>query len=114
MKTVPQPSSDLETVAFRMNLNPGMKDEYQRRHDAIWPELAQLLRAAGVVDYWIFIDETTHHLFAFMQHRREHSLQNLPATEVMQKWWAYMADLMLTGSDYVPVQVPLSPVFHLS
>ena len=40
----------MQTRAFRMNLNPGQADEYRRRHDEIWPELAQALLDAGVVD----------------------------------------------------------------
>jgi len=34
--------------AFRMQLRPGNVAEYRRRHDAIWPELAQLLRESGI------------------------------------------------------------------
>ena len=37
----------MEKYAFRMKLNPGMKDEYRKRHDAIWPELVTLLKADG-------------------------------------------------------------------
>ncbi|RUV54166.1 L-rhamnose mutarotase, partial [Mesorhizobium sp. M1A.F.Ca.IN.022.02.1.1] len=32
----------------------------------------------------------------------------------MQKWWAYMADIMETRADNEPVAVPLKTVFHLS
>jgi L-rhamnose mutarotase len=39
-----------EKYAFRMTLNPGMKAEYIRRHDEIWPELVALLKDAGVSD----------------------------------------------------------------
>ena len=38
----------LERYAFRMRLYPGMAEEYRRRHDAIWPELVELLRKAGI------------------------------------------------------------------
>jgi hypothetical protein len=36
--------------AFRMQLKPGNIDEYRRRHDAIWPELSELLSASGIYD----------------------------------------------------------------
>ncbi len=39
--------------AFKMFLNPGAAHEYRRRHDAIWPELAALLKAKGVANYSI-------------------------------------------------------------
>lgn len=41
----------MQTYAFRMQLNPGMAEEYRRRHDAIWPELVALLKQAGVRVY---------------------------------------------------------------
>ena len=40
----------MSTIAFRMQLKPGMVAEYRRRHDEIWPELAQALREAGIYD----------------------------------------------------------------
>ena len=102
-----------ETVAFRMNMNPGQAAEYKRRHDEIWPELSDALIAAGVLDYRIFLDPETDHLFAVMTRRRDHTLAELPKTDVMKRWWAMMADIMQTHPDTVPVQVDLTPVFHL-
>lgn len=102
-----------QTVAFRMNLDPGQAETYRQRHDAIWPELSDALIAAGVVDYRIWLDPQSHHLFAVMRRRTDHTLDRLPETEVMQRWWAMMADIMQTRTDNVPVQIELMPVFHL-
>ena len=106
-------TADVETVAFRMNMNPGQAAEYRRRHDEIWPELSEALIAAGVLDYRIFLDPETNHLFAVMTRLRDHTLAELPNTEVMKRWWAMMADIMQTHPNNVPVQVDLTPVFHL-
>ncbi|ADL02173.1 L-rhamnose mutarotase [Brevundimonas subvibrioides] len=102
-----------ETIAFRMNMNPGQAEEYRRRHDDIWPALSEALIAAGVIDYRIFLDPQSDHLFAVMTRRVDHTLADLPGTDVMQRWWAMMADIMQAGPDNVPVQVDLDPVFHL-
>jgi L-rhamnose mutarotase len=102
-----------ETVAFRMTLDPGQAEAYRRRHDEIWPELTQALITAGVIDYRIWLDPQSHHLFAVLRRRVDHTLDRLPDTEVMQRWWAMMADIMQTHPDNVPVQVDLMPVFHL-
>lgn len=99
--------------AFRMQLNPGAADEYRRRHDAIWPELAALLHQAGVRDYSIHLDEESHALFAVMWRAEDHGMDALPDHPVMQRWWAHMADLMQTNPDGSPVAVPLVPMFHL-
>ena len=102
-----------ETIAFRMTLNPGQAEAYQQRHDAIWPELTEALIAAGVRGYRIWLDPQSHHLFAVLRRRIDHTLDRLPETEVMQRWWAMMADIMQTHPDNVPLQVELIPVFHL-
>jgi L-rhamnose mutarotase len=49
----------MQRHAFKMKLKPGVAAEYKKRHDEIWPELAAELRAAGVSDYSIFLDEET-------------------------------------------------------
>ncbi len=103
----------METIAFRMRLHAGKRDEYRRRHDAIWPELADALRAAGISDYWIFLDDDTHHLFAVLKRPADHRIAQLAETDVMRRWWAYMADLMATGPDGRPVEKALEPMFHL-
>jgi len=49
----------MKRFAFKMKLKPGVVEEYKRRHDDIWPKLAEVLRAAGISDYSIFLDEET-------------------------------------------------------
>lgn len=104
----------METIAFRMVLNPGQRDEYARRHREIWPGLAAELTKAGVSDYWIFLDEATNHLFAVLKRRDDHTMETLPTLPVMRRWWDFMADIMQTGEGNVPVQAPLVPLFHLA
>ena len=57
--------------AFKMQLKPGVVDEYRRRHDEIWPELSALLSDSGIYDYSIFLDEDTLSLFAVLKLRAE-------------------------------------------
>ncbi|ANH02829.1 L-rhamnose mutarotase [Shinella sp. HZN7] len=103
----------MEKYAFRMRLNPGMAAEYKARHDAIWPELSALLKEAGVSDYSIHLDEETNLLFGVLRRRDDHTMADLPNHPVMQRWWAYMADIMETKPDNEPVAVPLVTVFHM-
>ena len=74
-----------ETIAFRMTLHPGQAGEYRRRHDAIWPDLVEVLKGAGVVDYRIYLDETTHQLFAILTRRLDHSMDALPDAKQLQQ-----------------------------
>lgn len=103
----------METIAFVMQLSPGNEAEYQRRHDEIWPELAELLRSSGVSDYSIFLHPETLQLFAVLKRTDDHKMDKLASTEVMQKWWSYMADIMSTNPDSSPKEIPLTCVFHM-
>ena len=104
----------MQTRAFRMNLNPGQGDEYRKRHDEIWPELAQALLHAGVVDYRIFLDEPSNALFAVLTVEDTHGLDELPGTALMQRWWRHMQDIMPSHAGGAPVSVDLLPMFHLN
>jgi len=106
-------AKDLQQHAFKMTLNPGMTDEYKRRHDEIWPELVDLLHEAGVCDYSIFLDEETNTLFGVLRRRADHTMACLPDHPVMQKWWAHMADIMATNARNEPLSTDLKPVFHM-
>ena len=99
-------------VAFKMKLKPGMVAEYKKRHDEIWPELVELLKKNGIGDYTIFLDEETNILFA-VQRLTGGSSQDLGSTEIVQRWWKYMADIMDTNPDFSPISKPLTEVFHL-
>ena len=99
--------------AFKMFLKPGFKDEYKRRHAAIFPELKELLSAAGVRNYSIYLDEDTNTLFAYQEIEGDSGSQDLGANPVVQRWWAYMADIMETHADDSPVSIPLPEMFHM-
>ncbi|NLV40324.1 MAG: L-rhamnose mutarotase [Candidatus Hydrogenedentes bacterium] len=103
----------MRKIALVMKLKPGFEAEYKRRHDALWPEMADMLRRAGVSDYSIFLDRETLTLFAVHRLEDENTLADLPNTETVKKWWAYMADIMETNPDNSPWNRPLEEVFYL-
>ena len=99
--------------AFLMTLKPGQQEEYERRHNPIWPELQELLRAHGVHLYSIFIDRGNDKLFAYAEIESEELWQKIAQTEVCRRWWAHMKDLMLMNADDSPAVVELDEVFYL-
>ena len=100
-------------LAFKMKVSPGVIEEYKKRHDNLWPGLHRLLKEAGISEYSIFYDKETDYLFAFQKQSGEQGSQDLGQTEIVQKWWKYMADLMETNPDNSPVSVPLEEVFYM-
>jgi L-rhamnose 1-epimerase len=103
----------MQRIAFKMRLKPGVIEEYKRRHDEVWPELAALLKESGIGDYSIFFDEETNSLFAVQKQPGASSSQDLGTTKIVRRWWDYMADIMDTNHDHSPVSIPLREVFHL-
>ena len=103
----------MERIAFKMKLFNGVKEEYKKRHDEIWPELKELLTSSGIHDYSIFLDDSTNSLFGILKVENSEALNSLPANAVMQRWWAYMKDIMECNDDNSPMSIPLKEVFHL-
>lgn len=99
--------------AFVMSVHPGREVEYARRHQPIWEELAEVLRAHGVHNYSIHLHPQTRQLFAYAEIESEERWQAIARTEVCRRWWKHMADLMPANPDSSPVTAPLSEVFHL-
>lgn len=99
--------------AFKMKLFPGMEAEYKKRHDALWPEMVDMIHEYGGKDYSIFLDRETNTLFGTLNIESEERWAESANTEVCRRWWHYMADIMDTNPDESPVSVDLVPVFHL-
>jgi L-rhamnose mutarotase len=104
----------MRRIAFVMQLHKGCEEEYRRRHAAIWPELAALLRETGVRNYSIFLEERSLQLFAILQIDDPAKLDGLATQPVMRKWWEYMKDIMDTNADGSPVVLPLMEMFYLA
>ncbi|MCA6068244.1 L-rhamnose mutarotase [Chryseobacterium sp. RG1] len=103
----------MKRIAFKMFLHKGFEAEYQKRHDAIWPELTNLLKDTEIDDYSIFLDEETLVLYGVLDCHNEIKYHNLPFQPVLQKWWEYMKDMMKTNENGSPVSIPLREVFYM-
>jgi L-rhamnose mutarotase len=99
--------------AFVMSVHPGHEDEYERRHRPIWPELEKTLKDHGVHNYSIFLHPQSRQLFAYVEIEDEARWSAIAKTDVCQRWWQHMADLMPAKSDSSPVSTELREVFHI-
>ena len=75
------------------------------RNSDIWP-------MSGGMDM-SFLDESTLSLFGVLKAADPKALDKLPSQPVMQRWWAYMKDIMESNPDNSPVSIPLKEVFYL-
>jgi L-rhamnose mutarotase len=99
--------------AFVMSIYPGSEAEYERRHRPIWPELEEVLLSHGVRTYSIFLDAGTRQLFGYVEFESEAQWQSIARTDVCQRWWKYMRELMPSNADNSPVSHELREVFHM-
>ncbi|MCL2421420.1 MAG: L-rhamnose mutarotase [Defluviitaleaceae bacterium] len=105
----------MERVTWKARLKPGMKQEYIKRHDEVWPEMTSLLNEAGIHNYsiWCVEDE----LFGYYEAELgiDHAAKTQAQSKIVDKWNLYMKDVMEmemnpdTGTAYVLEQVFFHP-----
>ena len=98
---------------FKMKLYPGFAEEYEKRHNELWPEMADMIHEYGGHNYSIFIDEETNILFGYIELDDPERYNESANTEICKKWWDFMASVMETNEDNSPVSVDLPCAFHL-
>ena len=96
-----------------MKLCKGMENEYEKRHNEIWPEMIEMIHKYGGKNYTIFLDKDTLELFGYLEVDDEEKWNESSKTEINKKWQVYMADIMERNSDNSLVSKDLKMVFHL-
>ncbi len=96
-----------------MSVDPAQQAEYARRHQPIWHDLRDTLLAHGIATYSIFLDPATSDLFAYVEYDSEERWAAVAATDVCQRWWKFMRDIMPAHGDNTPITAALTEVFHL-
>ena len=102
----------MEKCTWKATLLPGKKAEYIRRHDALWPEMAETLRQAGIRNYtiWCCGDE----LFGYYECERgaAYAARVQAESPVVARWNEYRRDVMRRECDpHTGPAVALEPVF---
>ena len=97
----------MEKYAWKATVKEGSLEEYCRRHDALWPEMAEVLNEAGIVNYTIW--NVGNDLFGYYECTKgiEHASKVQAESEVVKKWDAYMKDVMIMEMDPVTGAQPL-------
>lgn len=99
--------------AFVMSVDAGAEQEYEKRHNPIWPELEKVLKDHGVSNYSIFLHPETRQLFAYVEIESDERWAAIASTGICQKWWRHMGEVMPSNPDHSPVALSLREVFHL-
>lgn len=102
-----------EHVGLHTRLKPGMEAEYDAAHAAVWPELLDAIRAAGVTRWLIFRDGLD--LFHAIEcDDYDGAIATLGRNPVNQRWQAEMARFTEVAHDYSGVSADRLPlIFEL-
>ena len=89
----------MEKYAWSGRIAPGMKEEYVKRHDEIWPELVEVLKAAGIKNYTIWNVGDT--LFGYYECEKgiEYASRVQRESPIVDKWNEYMKDILIMELD---------------
>jgi L-rhamnose mutarotase len=86
-------------VGLHTRLKAGAEDRYEQAHEAVWPEVLEAIRQAGVRQWLIFRDGLD--LFHFIEcEDYERAIAELAGDPVNQRWQAEMAPMMEVAHDY--------------
>ena len=104
----------MEKYAWKARILPGKLAEYKKRHDEIWPELVEVLKAAGIRNYsiWNVGDEVFGYYECEMG--AAYAARTQAESPVVKRWDEYMKDVMEMEMDPVTGAQPLmTQVFDL-
>ena len=105
----------MEKYAWRAMIIDGAAGEYKRRHSEIWSEMLEVLKAAGIVNYTIWL--SGNELFGYYECEKgiEYAAKLQAESPTVKKWDEYMKDILIMEKDPVTgAQPQLEKVFEMN
>ena len=105
----------MQRVCFQLQVKPERIPEYTERHAAIWPEMAEALKATGWNNYSLFLRPDGLLIGYVETPSLEAAQAGMAATEVNARWQAEMGEFFVDLEGAAPDTgfVQLTEVFHL-
>lgn len=104
----------MERYAWKAIVKEGKIEEYVKRHNEIWPELVDVLKAAGIKNYTIW--NVGNELFGYYECEKgvQFAADTQAKSPVVDKWNEFMKDVMIMEMDpETGAQPMLKQVFFL-
>jgi L-rhamnose mutarotase len=89
----------MQRIGFLIKVKPGKLEEYKKLHNPIWPELAAVLKDAGMRNYslWLAPDGTE---FGYLEcDDWKAACAKLEKSDVHTRWQQLMQNYLDTGMD---------------
>ena len=104
----------MERTLFTFEIRPGTEGEYRRRHDAIWPELVDALRQAGISNNSIFRQGTTMIAYAECEPDAATAFGKVGGTDVNARWSRWFEGIIVQLTDAEGNLFRAEEVWHLA
>ena len=104
----------MEKYAWKGLIAPGMIEEYIRRHNEIWPEMIEVLKEAGIVNYTIW--NVGNEVFGYYECEKgaDYAARIQAESPIVDHWNEYMKDVLIMEMDPITGAQPhLKKVFEL-
>ena len=103
----------MEKYAWLAKVKYGRLEEYTKRHDEIWQEMKDVLKAAGIGNYSIWTDG--EQLFGYYECSKgiEYALKVIKESPVVARWNEYMKDVLIMEKGEDGGEPKLVQVFDL-
>jgi L-rhamnose mutarotase len=98
----------MNSIGLILKLRPGCYEEYKKRHDELWPEMAEAMKSFGI-NSAIYRHEDL--LFVHEQASSEESFRKLGAHPVTPRWNKHMAEVLQTDENGEIISIPLPLAF---
>ena len=103
----------MERVCFVFEIRPGTEAEYKKRHDEIWPELVEAIKASGQSNYSLFRHGTTIIGYVECEPDAATAWARIAATDVNARWQKWFDDIIVSLTDEHGQVRQLQEVWHL-
>ena len=103
----------VERLCFLIELHEGAEEEYQRRHDEIWPEMVGAVSAAGYTNYTLFRRGSTVIGYAECIPDIASVMQKMNAADVTPRWNESLEGVIKTLTDESGNLLRAVEVWHL-
>lgn len=104
----------MERYAWKASVKPGKREEYIRRHNEIWQEMKVVLKAAGIVNYSIWLADGEVFGYYECEKGADYAAKVQAESPVVERWNEFMKDVMEMDMDEKTGAQPLlEEVFYL-
>ena len=103
----------MQRVCFTFEIYEGMEDEYQKRHDEIWPEMVLDIQAAGYRNYSLFRRGTQVVGYFEAVPDAKTAAANMSESKSNAKWAEWFKEVIVNLTDTKGILMEMKDVWHL-